>query len=198
MERSSSIESLPPISTQWSNPGVLASCLPPASALLDDDDDDGGDVSWGVDTSTEAVRERQAALSVATAGITINDDLALPENDRLEIFFNFTTAEHEKGRVNGGNRTVFDEAKRLEVQDKAIFIISEVIFNDNVLTQLVDYQRFILQVCFLLLLCAVALLVALCSHYICCCPPRPVIAVMIAFFFCLDHRVGVGLSDYTL
>lgn len=103
------------------------------------------DEDWSVDTSADAVKQRQTTLSMAAASLAITDDLELSEDDRLERLYSFVSDEQKKGSL-GGNRSIFEEAKRLEVLDKGVFIVCEIVFDENVLKQMSEFRRFLLQV----------------------------------------------------
>ena len=104
------------------------------------------DEDWSVDTSADAVKQRQTTLSMAAASLAITDDLELSEDDRLERLYSFVEGERVKDNLRPANRTVFEEAKRLEVLDKGVFIVCEILFDETVTKQLQEYRRFLLQV----------------------------------------------------
>ncbi|XP_065176630.1 eukaryotic translation initiation factor 5-like [Sycon ciliatum] len=103
------------------------------------------DEDWSVDTSADAVKIRQTALSMAAASLAVTDDLELSEDDRLERLFSYVEAEKKKKTLVPANRTVYEEAKRLEVLEKGVFIACEILFDETVVKQLQEYRRFLLQ-----------------------------------------------------
>ena len=49
-----------------------------------------GDDDWSEDTSDAVVKQRELeGLSSRTKGLTMNDELELSQQDRLQIFYNF-------------------------------------------------------------------------------------------------------------
>lgn len=68
-----------------------------------------------------------------------------------ELFFLMKLAfvfqgEKRSGALTPACKTVFEEAKRLDVVDKGAGIVGEILFTAQVATQAKDYQRLLLQV----------------------------------------------------
>lgn len=120
---------------------TLSTETPAAAAPTEDED-------WSVDTSAAAVRERQRDLTSAAASLAVNDDLELPIGRRLEKFFAFVQAEKKKGALTPACKTVFEEAKRLDVVDKGAGIVGEILFTEQVASQAKEYTRMLLQFVF--------------------------------------------------
>jgi len=93
---------------------------------------------WSTDTSAEAIRERMSQLGVGVKGLTHNEDLDKPIEERFQIFFEFV-----KNKVNAENlpdKEIVAEAERLDVKDRAVLVLAELLFNENILTQIQKYR----------------------------------------------------------
>lgn len=104
--------------------------LPTASKTNEDD--------WSEDTSAEAVRERMSKLGVGVKGLTHNQDLEKSTEQRFEIFFEFV-----KGKVNEdkiSDKEIVAEAERLDIKDRAVLALAELLFNKDILTQIPKYR----------------------------------------------------------
>ncbi|XP_066920547.1 eukaryotic translation initiation factor 5-like [Clytia hemisphaerica] len=104
--------------------------LPTASKTNEDD--------WSTDTSAEAVRDRMSKLGVGVKGLTHNQDLEKSTEKRFEIFFEFV-----KGKVNEekiSDKDIVAEAERLDIKDRAVLALAELLFNKDILTQIPKYR----------------------------------------------------------
>jgi translation initiation factor 5 len=107
-----------------------------------DDDDD-----WGEDTNEDAVRKRMDQLSAGAKSLMLNDDLEKSQDERLQIFFEFvekqsktvdlTVSEHQKA--------IKAEADRLDISDKAVIVLCEVLFKDNLIEKVKLYKNLFLR-----------------------------------------------------
>ncbi|KAK8783657.1 eukaryotic translation initiation factor 5 [Amblyomma americanum] len=107
------------------------------------EDDWGDDVDddWAEDTSEDAKARRLEALTAGAKGLMLDDDLEKTEQERMDIFYNYVKAHKGAGNLDG--KEVVGEAERLEVRDKAPLVLCELLFNENILSQ-VGAQRALL------------------------------------------------------
>lgn len=114
----------------------------PESDHQDDDWGDDPDDDWAEDTSEDAKARRLEALTSGAKGLMLDDDLEKSEQERVDIFYNFV-----KGRKNGNldPREVVGEAERLEVRDKAPLVLCELLFDDQMLSQVALYRLLLLR-----------------------------------------------------
>lgn len=111
---------------------------------IDNNDDD---EDWGEDTNEDAVRKRMDQLSAGAKSLMLNDDLEKTQDERLQIFFEFvekkakstdlTIAEHQKA--------IKAEADRLDISDKAVIVLCEVLFKDNLIEKIKIYKNLFLR-----------------------------------------------------
>lgn len=95
---------------------------------FNDDDDD-----WCEDTDADAVARRMEELSAGAKGLMLNDDLEKPLEDRLKMFLEFTqkkTNEMEGSIESSFQKEIVAEAERLDVRDKAVIALCELLFDD--------------------------------------------------------------------
>ena len=98
---------------------------------------------WSVDTSADAVRARRAQLEndlgTVVKSMTLSDNADLPVNERLDLFYEY---------VKKGSHPVKDilaKAVDLDVKDRAVGILVEVYFNEDVLTQIPKQRNLFLR-----------------------------------------------------
>ncbi|XP_019625674.1 PREDICTED: eukaryotic translation initiation factor 5-like [Branchiostoma belcheri] len=114
-----------------------------------EDDDWGDDGDWSVDTSAEAVAARmEQLLTDGAKAITLNDDLVKTVEERLNQFFEFVKAKRDAGQIEGNDKEIFAEAERLDVHEKGILVLCELLLDDKMVTQLKKYQKIFLRFCY--------------------------------------------------
>lgn len=95
-----------------------------------DEKDD--DHEWSIDTSEEAVKARRdAAMTTAVAKIALDDNIAeMSEKQRLDKFFTWLRADKRAGK------DMVAEAERLEIRDKAVRVVAEVLLTEDIVNDL--------------------------------------------------------------
>jgi len=105
------------------------------SGDADKNGDDGNedDEQWSTDTSAAAVKERMKGLTSGVQSLAMDDDMEKPESERINIFHDFLKAKAANGLVSNAQtvKEVHVEAERLEVTNKAVLVLCEVLFNDE-------------------------------------------------------------------
>ncbi|XP_028395934.1 eukaryotic translation initiation factor 5-like [Dendronephthya gigantea] len=98
-----------------------------------------GDDDWSEDTSEAAVKKRELeGLSMRTKGLTMNEDLELTEQQRLQIFYSFV--ENKKKLNDFAAKAIVAEAERLEVMDKAVLVLAELLFTEDMANQISQHS----------------------------------------------------------
>eukprot|EP00128_Syssomonas_multiformis_P002928 Colp12_sorted_trinity150504_noHs@2599 len=97
------------------------------------------DEDWSVDTSEEAVRARMAGLTSAAKSMALDDDVERPVNERKELLYKFALNPENKAK------DIVEEAKRLDLTEKAPGILVHAFFNGNVLKQIPERRKLFLQ-----------------------------------------------------
>lgn len=105
------------------------------------------DEDWGEETDESAVRRRMEELSAGAKSLMLNDDLEKKPNERLQIFYEFV---EEKAKTTdltlGENQKVIkSEAERLDLSDKAVIVLCEVLLNENLLEKVKVYKNLFLR-----------------------------------------------------
>jgi len=108
----------------------------------DDDDED-----WGEDTSEDAQKQRMADISDHAKGLTLNDDVEKPLEERVNLFYNFVKQKKETGTVDAADKEILAEAERLDVVAMGPLILSELLFDENLRDQIKKYKRHFLRFC---------------------------------------------------
>jgi len=97
---------------------------------FNDEDDD-----WCEDTDADAVAPRMEELSAGAKGLMLNDDLEKPLEQRLQMFFDFTKKKKNgnEGPIDASlQKEIVSEAERLDIRDKAVIVLCELLFDDPV------------------------------------------------------------------
>ncbi|KAF0990448.1 hypothetical protein HZS_3289 [Henneguya salminicola] len=100
---------------------------------------------WITDISPDAVQQRMAMLTERAAEFTLNSDLEKNIKERLNMFIKF--AQNIIGNNTENDiKSIVHEAKRLDIEEKAIVGIADLIFIDSQIpTYIVDYKDLLLE-----------------------------------------------------
>ena len=85
--------------------------------------------------SKEAVKARMEDLTSGAKGLTISDDLEKTAKERADLFYSFVKKRRDDGVIPKTEKDMVMEADRLEVKDKAPLILCELLFDANILAQ---------------------------------------------------------------
>ncbi|KAK9875821.1 hypothetical protein WA026_009608 [Henosepilachna vigintioctopunctata] len=109
------------------------------------EDDDG--TEWTVDVSDEAVRARMQDLTDGAKNMTINDDLEKTEKERIDILYVQVKTKRDTNQLEDVNvqKEIANEAERLEIKTKAPLLLCELLFDQNILSQIKKYRMLILR-----------------------------------------------------
>lgn len=88
-------------------------------------------------------------LTDGAKNMTINDDLEKSEKERMDIFYVLVKSKREAGQLNDiqVHKELLSEAERLEIKNKAPLVLVELLFDQNMRQQLVDYKLLLLRFC---------------------------------------------------
>jgi len=95
---------------------------------------------WGEDTSEEAIKKRMEGLGEGVKTLTFNNDLDKSIEERFNIFFNFVKNKINEGIDNLPDKDIVVEAERLDIKDRAVMVLAELLFNENILTQIPKHR----------------------------------------------------------
>lgn len=107
---------------------------PPVADEWDDDEE------WAEESQQTSEIEQQ--LSNATLSSNTSDK---SHEERLEIFFNFVENKKKENNVAALHKDIFAEAERLDVLDKAPFVLTEVLLGEGILRELTTYRNIFLR-----------------------------------------------------
>lgn len=112
-----------------------------------EDDDD-----WCEDTGEDAVAKRMSELTSGVNRIMASSDLEKSSEERLQIFFEHVKKKlDETGQAGGfdvnAQKEIVAEAERLEVRDKAILVLCELLFNENIIQQIKLHRNLFVRFC---------------------------------------------------
>lgn len=113
-----------------------------SSSINDDDDED-----WGEDTNEDAVRKRMDQLSAGAKSLMLNDDLEKTQDERLSIFFEFVENKAKTADLTVGEnqKAIKAEADRLDISDKAVIVLCEVLLKKNLIEKIKIYKNLFLR-----------------------------------------------------
>lgn len=110
-----------------------------------DEHDDFDDDDWCVDTSEEAVMSRMEDLSSGVKGLAMSNDLERSQEERFNIFYRFVENKKKSNEIVGSDKELVSEAVRLDIKDKAVLALAEVLFDQNILQQIPKYRVLLLR-----------------------------------------------------
>lgn len=108
-----------------------------AAAAADDD--------WSVDTSDAAVQERMGTLTSGVKGLALTNDTEKPQEERFNIFYNFVKKRKETSIDKSVIGEIVAEADRLDIKDKGVLALSEVLFDKNMLEEIPKFRNLFLR-----------------------------------------------------
>lgn len=98
------------------------------------------DDDWSVDTSEEAVQLRMGNLTSGVKGLALTDDAEKPQEERFKLFYSFVKEKKESKTLEKSTKEIVAEAERLDIKDKAVLALSEVLFDSNMLSQIPKFR----------------------------------------------------------
>lgn len=110
---------------------------------VDDDWDD--DEDWGEDTSEEAQRQRMKELTSGVKTLAMDSDLEKSEHERINIFHDFIKKKIATDGLANADKEIHAESERLEVTNKAVIVLCELLLSDNILTQVKKHVKLFLR-----------------------------------------------------
>jgi translation initiation factor 5 len=100
---------------------------------------------WSADTSEEAVQKRMAGLGEGVKGLTFNNDLEKSIEERFNIFFKFVKNKINEGVDNLPDKEILAEADRLDIKDRGVMVLAELLFNEDILNQITKHRKLFLR-----------------------------------------------------
>lgn len=100
-----------------------------------------------MDVSEEAVRARLQDLTDGAKNMTITDDLEKPEKERMDLLYELVKRKRDENLLIQANvqKEILNEAERLEIKTKAPLILAELLFDQNILTQVKKHRLLLLR-----------------------------------------------------
>lgn len=105
----------------------------------DDDDDE----TWGENTDPDAVAKRMSELSLGAKNLMMNEDLEKSPKERLDMFLDYVkNKKTECGGVFDANaqKDIVAEAERLDIRDKAVLVLCELLFDEDIIQQIKTHR----------------------------------------------------------
>jgi len=120
---------------------------PVAADISSSNNDDADDDDWGEDTNEDAVRKRMDQLSAGAKSLMLNDDLEKSPNERMQILLKFVEdkAKLSDLAVGENQKAIKAEADRLDISDKAVIVLCQALFKDNLVETLQTFKNLFLR-----------------------------------------------------
>lgn len=86
-------------------------------------------------------------LTDGAKNMTISDDLEKSEKERMDILYNMVKAKRDTGVLENVQiqKEILNEAERLEIKPKAPLVLAELLFDNNILSQVKKYRMLFLR-----------------------------------------------------
>lgn len=103
------------------------------------------DEDWCDDTDAEAVARRLESLTSGAKGLMLNDDLEKSPQERLDLFYEFVKKHKETGTIENLQKELVGEAERLDMKDKAVLVLCELLLGENILQEVKTHRLLFLR-----------------------------------------------------
>ena len=105
------------------------------------------DEEWGEDTSEEAIQKRMEDLTDAAKTLALDKDLEKTQQERVDLFYSFIKEKKEAGKLEDADasKEILTEAERLDIKEKGPLILAELLFDENILTQMKKFRKHFLR-----------------------------------------------------
>lgn len=100
---------------------------------------------WCVDTDADAVAKRMESLSTGAKGLMLNDDLEKTAQERLDLFYEFVKKHKETGTIENLHKELVGEAERLDIKDKAVLVLCELLLGENIIQEVKTHRLLFLR-----------------------------------------------------
>lgn len=101
---------------------------------------DESDEEWAEESQQTAEIEQQLSNATLSSGTSDKS-----HEEKLEIFYNFVEDKKKDNNIATLHKDLYAEADRLEVVDKAPFVLTEVLLSENILKELASYRNVFLR-----------------------------------------------------
>lgn len=127
-----------PVAAAAPTAAAAAAANPAANVTSSTNNDDGDDEDWGEDTNEDAVRKRMDELSAGAKSLMLNDDLEKTQEERMQIFYEFVEKKAKKCdlTIPENQKAIKAEADRLDISDKAVIVLCEVLLKENLIEKM--------------------------------------------------------------
>ncbi|KAI1720523.1 domain found in IF2B/IF5 domain-containing protein [Ditylenchus destructor] len=85
-------------------------------------------------------------LSTQIGKLVLDKDLDKPENDRLDMLEQFFIKAKKDGTIQD-SKAMVNEAERLEMRTKAVVVLANIIFDEDVINQIKSHRTLLLRFC---------------------------------------------------
>lgn len=89
-------------------------------------------------------------LTDGAKNMTINDDLEKSEKERMDLIYNMVKAKRDADLLENAQtqKEIVSEGERLEIKSKVPLVLAELLFDQNILTQVKKYRSLFLRFTF--------------------------------------------------
>ncbi|GFS89920.1 eukaryotic translation initiation factor 5 [Nephila pilipes] len=103
------------------------------------------DDDWFDDTDAEAVARRMESLTSGAKGLMLNDDMEKSPQERLDLFYEFVKKHKETGTIENLQKELVGEAERLDIKDKAVLVLCELLLGEHILQEVKTHRLLFLR-----------------------------------------------------
>ncbi|KAG8188549.1 hypothetical protein JTE90_007157 [Oedothorax gibbosus] len=103
------------------------------------------DEDWCDDTDAEAVARRMDSLTSGAKTLMLNDDLEKSPQERLDLFYAYVKKHKETGTIENLQKELVGEAERLDIKDKAVLVLCELLLGEHILQEVKTHRLLFLR-----------------------------------------------------
>jgi len=101
---------------------------------------DDSDEEWAEECQQTSEIEQQLSNATLSSGTSDKS-----HEEKLEIFFSFVENLHKENNIAALHKEIYMEGDRLDIVDKAPFVLTEVLLGEGILKELVSYRNIFLR-----------------------------------------------------
>jgi len=104
--------------------------------------EDSDDEEWAEETQETAEIEPQLSSMTLSSNTSERS-----HEEKLEMFYNFVENKKQGGNIASEHKELYGEAEKLDIVDKAVSVLTEVLLGENILRELPAYRNIFLRFC---------------------------------------------------
>ena len=86
-------------------------------------------------------------LTLATKGLTQTDDIYKTQGEHVNILYGYIKQKIDSNSLVGADKDIVAEAECLELKEKCLIVLVELLFDAKIQKQIKEHRKFLLKFC---------------------------------------------------